>query len=130
MPEGFVDDPTIPDGERLLRRIHPSWLIWDEHEVPSISSAAFKDPELSVYLESVLIKDGRARETCVEGYTGYGLASITAGAARSLNLIVARDPQPQEPAHGIVLGEKKRQRVAAKLRDGALWVKLPPVKTI
>lgn len=47
----FEDDPTITDEERLLRRIAPSWVLWEEEGVLRISSAAFRDDELSVNLE-------------------------------------------------------------------------------
>lgn len=124
MSEEFVDDPTIGDDERLLRRIHPSWVLWQENGSPSISSAAFKDPEMSVYIESVLLASGRIPEDCLSAYKGFGLATITAGLARSLDQCVTRDPVAGEPAHGLVLG-KKRSAVATKLRDGAHWI-IPP----
>jgi hypothetical protein len=46
----FEDDPTISDDERLLRRIHPSQVNWDESGDPGISSAAFDKLALSVNL--------------------------------------------------------------------------------
>ena len=98
---------------------------WDEYGNPAISSAAFKDPELSVNLESVMARDGRQPADALGSYSGYGLAAITAAHARSLNQVVARDPLPEEPAHGVVYGQKKRGGIAAKLRDGAIWVVTP-----
>lgn len=53
------------------------------------------------------------------------MAAITASHARSLQQAVARDPLPEEPAHGIVYGQKKRGGIAGKLRDGAVWVVVP-----
>jgi hypothetical protein len=38
---------------------------------------------------------------------------------------VAPDPLPEEPAHGVVYGQKKRGGIDGKLRDGALWVVTP-----
>jgi hypothetical protein len=121
----FQNDPSIPGDERLFRRIARTWINWDEQGTPSISSAAFRDPELSVYLESVMARDGREPEDAIAGYSGYGLAAITAAHARSLNQAVARDPLPDEPAHGVVYGQKKRGGIGSKLRDGAIWVKTP-----
>jgi|ERR1039457_2260803 hypothetical protein len=121
----FEDDPTIPGDERLFRRIPRSWVNWDEHGNPAISSAAFKDPELSVNLESVMVRDGRPPTDAIRNNAGHGLAAITAAHARSLNQAVARDPQPEEPAHGVVYGQKKRAGVGGKLRDGAVWVVTP-----
>ena len=122
----FEDDPSITDAERLLRRIARSWVSWEEDGTPRISSAAFREDELSVNLETVMAQAGRAPEEAVRDYPGYGLAAFTAAHARGLNQAVARDPLPEEPAHGIVYGRKKRGGIAQKLRDAALWVKAPP----
>jgi hypothetical protein len=121
----FVDDPSIPGSERLFRRIPRTWIDYDDSGCPTISSAAFKDEELSVNLESVMVRDGRQPADAIRNYPGYGLASITAAHARSQNQKVLRDPLPEEPAHGIVHGQKKRGGIASALRDGALWVIAP-----
>jgi hypothetical protein len=121
----FEDDPSIPGDERLFRRIPRTWVNWDENGNPAISSAAFRDEELSVNLESVMVRNGHPPADAIRNYLGYGLAAITAAHARSLNQAVARDPQPEEPAHGVVYGPKKRGGVGGKLRDGAVWVVTP-----
>ena len=121
----FEDDPSIPGDERLFRRIPSTWVAWDELGNATISSAAFKDEELSVNIESVMQRDGRPPEDAIRDYAGYGLAAITAGYARSLNQVVAPDPVPEEPSHGVVYGQKKRGGVGGKLRDGAIWVVTP-----
>ena len=122
----FKDDPTILGDERLFRRIPPTWVHWDEHGNPTVSSAAFKDSELSICLESVMARAGRGPADAIRGRApGFGLAAITAAHARSLDQAVARDPLPEEAAHGIVYGPKKRGRVSNKLCDGAHWVEIP-----
>ena len=121
----FEDDPSIPDHERLFRRIPRTWVDWDEHGNAAISSAAFKDEELSINLESIMARDERLPEDAIRSYAGYGLAAITAADARSLQQAVARDPLPEEPAHGVVYGQKKRGGIGGKLRDGAVWVVTP-----
>ena len=121
----YEDDPSILSDERLFRRIPRTWINWDEHGTPSISSAAFKDEELSVNIESVLARNGHQPEDSLRKYPGYGLAAITAAHARSLNQAVAYDPLPDEPAHGIVYGYKKRGGVYSRLCDGAHWVITP-----
>lgn len=122
----FEDDPSIPGAERLLRRIPRTWIDWDEDGNAAISSAAFKDEELSVNIESLTVRDGRPPADVISNYPGYGLAAITAAHARSLEQAVARDPLPNEPAHGVVYGQKKRGGIGGKLRDGAVWVVPPP----
>ena len=127
-PHVFADDPSIPGDERLLRRINPTWINWDERGNATISSAAFKDEELSVNLESIMLQDGRRPEDAVRTRPGYGLATITASHARSLNQAVARDPKPEEPSHGVVYGRKQRA-ICRGLRDGATWIVTPPRPT-
>jgi hypothetical protein len=121
----YEDDPSIPDSERLFRRIPRTWVDWDADGNAAISSAAFKDTELSVNLESIMARDSRPPEDAIRNYPGYGLAAITAAHARSLNQKVARDPLPEEPAHGVVYGQKKKGGIGSKLRDAAEWVVRP-----
>jgi hypothetical protein len=126
MAQALVDDPNIAGEDRLLRRIPQSWIDWDDSGMAAISSAAFKDEELSVNIESVMTRDARPPEDALRQYPGYGLAAVTASHARSLNQGVASDPLPEEPAHGVIFGQKKRGGVGGKLRDGAKWVVIPP----
>lgn len=125
VPRVFEDDPSITDAERLFRRIPRTWVNWDESGNPAISSAAFKEEDLSVNIESMMLRDGRLPAEAVRAYPGYGLAAITAGHARALNQRVAPDPSEEEPAHGVVQGPKKRGGIARRLRDGASWVIAP-----
>jgi hypothetical protein len=119
MPGVFVDDPNIPADERLFRRIPRTWVDWDEQGNATVSSAAFKDEELSINVESVMARDARPPADAIRGYPGYGLVAITAGHARSLNQAVAYNPLPEESEHGVVYGQKKRRGIGGKLRDGA-----------
>ena len=93
----FKDDPSIAGHERLFRRIHRSHVLWDEHGAPAISSAAFRDEELSVNIESVMTREARPPEDAIRKYPGHSLAAITAAHARSLDQRVARDPTDEEP---------------------------------
>jgi hypothetical protein len=124
----FEDDPSIPGEERLLRRIPRTWVLWDESGQPAISSAAFKDLELSVNLESVMARRGRPPADAIRDHPAYGLAAVTAAHARALNQAVARDPQPEELAHGVIYGPKQRGGIGGRLRDGAVWV-VPPLQS-
>jgi hypothetical protein len=126
MPNPFEDDPTIAGDDRLFRRIHRSHVLWEEDGTAAISSAAFRDEELSINIESVMVREGRPPADAIRQYPSYGLAAITAAHARSLDQVVARDPIEEEPAHGVVSGQKKRGGIAGKLRDGASWVINPP----
>jgi len=121
----FEDDPNIPADERLLRRIPRPWVDWDEHGNAVISSAAFKDEELSINLESIMGARRPAARGCDPQLSWLWFGCDYRRHARSLNQAVAPDPLPEEPAHGVVYGQKKRGGIGGKLRDGALWVVRP-----
>jgi hypothetical protein len=78
----YLDDPSIQPAERLFRRIPSTWIDWDEQGNALISSAAFKDGELSINLESVMTRDGRPPEDAIRNHPSYGLPAITAAHAR------------------------------------------------
>jgi hypothetical protein len=117
----FVDDETIQSEERLLRRIHPNQVVPDKNGGFRPSSAAFTDRELSVDLASKLDELDRTQQSCLDGYDGYGLVSFTAGTARANQQLVCRDPLPDNPAHGIVYGDKPT-RVKKQLVQGSTWI--------
>ena len=84
----FVDDPTISDDEKLLRRIRPDWFIPDYNlKRWRPSSAAFQDsPDkspMSVHLASVLNAENLPVESVLAGHEGYGLVGFLARIARN-----------------------------------------------
>jgi hypothetical protein len=86
-----------------------------------LSSAAFDNVEMSVDLSSIRQALGEAPDIAVAAYPGWGLAAITAGVARAKAQAVCRDPKPDNPAHGLVVG-KKTQSTRKYFRDHAVWV--------
>jgi hypothetical protein len=128
----FEDDPTIPDEERLLRRIPPAHLVPNENQGGKlrVSSGAFrKKTELSVILESPLLDAGRQPADLLRNYPSHLLVAITARIARAHQQSVARDPEPEEPAHGVVYG-KKPSRCANALAGAVEWVVPPEAPTL
>ena len=125
------DDPTIRDECELLRRvpINPKVnVIWDGNQGRwRPSSASFKDhpngTPMSIVLRDELDNRGREPSEVLIGHDNFALAAITAGFAREHQQRVAREPLPEEPAHGIVIGEKKK--ASRKMAKAAQWV-LPP----
>lgn len=105
----------IADADELYRRIHPSQV---KDGMPT--SAAFKDVELSVDLARLT-----TLERSLTGYPSHGLASITAGHARSLKQTVFHDPLEANPAHAIVKGHKTLS-IARSLARSAKWEAPPP----
>lgn len=118
------DDLTVRNEERLFRRIHLCQIVKDEDTgCARFSSGAFRDKELSINIESVLLRGGETSDACLRKYQGYKLASFTAGQARQLQQIVCPDPEPPDNmSHGLVCGSKSSKRIHEGLRVSALWV--------
>jgi hypothetical protein len=93
-----------------------------------VSSGAFRDEELSIVIKSTLLQTGRQPSDLVKNYPNYALVAITAGKARALNQRVARDPEPEEPAHGVVVGRKRK--CASELANDAEWIEPPQAPAI
>jgi hypothetical protein len=118
----FVDDPTIPDAARLFHRVHLSFIVPGQGGEARISSGLFrKKTELSIVIESVLAQAGRQPEDCLRNYPLCKLVALTAAICRQNQQVVVRDPAPEEPAHGIVFGNKTHA-IASVLSLAAEWV--------
>ena len=118
------DDLTITNEERLFRRIHLSQIVKDEDTGQArVSTGAFRDKELSINMESVLLGEGETADACLRHHQGHKLVCFTAGQARQLQQIVCPDPIPPDNlSHGLVCGSKSSRRVHEGLRDSARWV--------
>src|SRR3990170_1644051 len=103
----------IADADDLYRRIHPLQ-VRDGRP----TSAAFTDPELSVDLARLTTP-----EHSLSGHATHGLASITAGHARSLRQDVFHEPLETNPAHALVRG-KKTPSIARSLARSVTWMLL------
>lgn len=122
----YVDDPSIANDAVLWRRIHPTWKVRDDNSGGwRVTSAAFDDSRdgspLSVLLAAVVRESGRGPADVLSGFTGYFLASLTAGDARRCGQGIARTPEPDEPAHASVFGRKTKS-IKRKLADAAGWI--------
>ena len=125
------DDPSIRDDCELLRGIPIKLeinIIWDDNQKRwRPSSVSFKDRRngtpKSIVLRDDLGKAGRSPAEVLTGHKDFALATVTAGIARESQQHVARDPLPDEPAHGLVIGEKKKaSKIMAKASQ---WVIAP-----
>lgn len=126
----YTDDSTIPNHAALWRRIPPGWFVYDENlDGWRPSSAAFQDhpngTPMSVSLADIVVKTDRGPRDVLKGHIGFTLASITAGLARENGQGVAREPLPEEPAHGVVFG-RKTKHIRKRLARGSEWVIRPP----
>ena len=104
-------DAPVPGDTSLLRRVHPSEIVWDDNDAcPRPGSGVFKDPEMSVHLGDVLQDEGREPETVLEGKPTYSLVSLTAAFVESQEQRVRRRAVDGDESHGEVCGEKPRSR--------------------
>lgn len=124
MTDERVDDPSIKDDDGLLRRVpnQPSMFKIDKNtNKKRLSSVCFRDNatknrEVSVTLEQPLLESGKTHDDALNGFENFGLARIKAGFVRhglSQPQIVAKDPTPEDPHHGLVIGEKSKKTLSA-----------------
>ncbi len=122
-----VDDGSIADGADLLRRIRPDQIVDDKNlGAQRPSSAAFKDPTMSVDTEPILHQHGLDWTFTLRNHSGYSLVRFKAGVARAKTLAIVHKPEPGNPAHTEVIG-KKTQGVANRLVAASTWAHLEPL---
>lgn len=126
----YTDDLSIEDGNALWRRIPPRHFVMDENRGGyRPSSAAFEDhpsgTPMSIHVAKDASADGHQPEDVLRGHDGFALAAFTAGTARELDQGVAREPLPDEIAHGVVFGKKTRG-IRRRLSRASEWVLAPP----
>lgn len=122
-----VDDPSIAPATLLYRRVHPNFLKLDDNRrCLRFDSGAFQDENLSVHLGDVLADLGVPPSEMLANFAPeFALVSFSASLAREVEMIVCRDPQPDDPSHGLVVGKKtggKKRRLAR----GSAWAVEPP----
>jgi len=122
----YTNDPTILDNDELWRRVFPGWWIWDENlDRVRPTSQVFQNSKGSSAMSVFLANEIGDPVNVLEGYPDYVLASITADLARQCRQGVARDTNPEKPAHALVFG-KKTGSVKDQFANGATWVVPPP----
>jgi len=113
MPSGSIE---ILDDDELYRRIHPTFRKPDGN----ISSAAFRQTDLSVDFAKLTT----VAQT-LDGYSSFGLASITVRVPRQLELEVLHDPLPGNYAHGIIKGNITESKAKKMARSARIVVPVP-----
>lgn len=123
MNANFVDDKTIGDHERVLRRISKSDVIMDPNlQRKRPSSACFlqgdgPDSPVSVYIASEV----ESEAAVLAGYPDFFLVSLTVRYLRQLGLGIARDPSSGGAGHAVIIG-RKTHGMQSKLAKAATWV--------
>lgn len=103
----------IPDEDLLYRRIPPQHYVKEEDRV---SSAAFRDPNLSVDWSRHITP-----EQSVKGFPNNHLAALIAKIPRALGQEVYHTPSLRNYAHSSIVGQKSTS-VARKLANSCSWV--------
>jgi hypothetical protein len=126
MSEDLPDDPSIPCTDRLFRRVRSNQLFIEPDGSHRPTSAVFKNTELSVNIESLMVAQGRPPEDTLTNFPGDFLTSITAANVRAHKYPIVKDTEPpNDPAHGLVLGRKTNTFANAMVRAHR-WIKAPP----
>lgn len=106
-----VDDTSIDSDIVLWRRVNRSMLDVDSEGRQTLTSFAFKSQgdELSMDLSTET-----TRERVLEaGLPEQKIVGIKVGVLRELGYIIVRDPEPNDPAHVLVLpkpGKSKKEK--------------------
>ena len=121
MSSSDANDDPIPHSAGLLRRIHPEQVIGKNTGRPRPSSAAFKDPNLSVDVEPLLHAAGLDWKFSLRDHPGYSLVRFTKQVAIDQGFDVVPQPLINNPSHAVVVGKKTPGKANA-LRDASQWV--------
>ena len=121
-----MPEPNEVDPETLLyRRVSPQMLIASPAGCLRAKSAVFKQtPTLSVVIADTLGELGRTPTSILDGFPGQSLIAFPVAAAVAHDLVVARSPMADEPAHADVVGHRT-SAIARSLLNASQWVVEP-----
>lgn len=127
----MADDlEKIPNDSAVLRRISSTFL----RPVPGtgkrqLISGAFKDREMSVDGERLMVAAGIDWKFCLRKWPDAFLVRLNSGFLRGKGQVIEHKPnppeQPDNPFHCEVVGSKNGNTPGA-IRDAVDWVKAPP----
>ncbi|MBK6688776.1 MAG: hypothetical protein IPG45_30165 [Deltaproteobacteria bacterium] len=120
--EDFEDDPEIGDDWTVWRRIPPYHVVADGQGGHRPSSAAFEDDPRGGPMSVIIVEKGADKARALAGHDGFTLVAIRVGLLRQLGQKVVHDPLNEEPAHGLVVGEKHKKRFCKAVAVAATWV--------
>ncbi len=117
------DDPTIRGDAVIWRYVVPQWIVTGKDGQGVLpSTGAFNDSSDGSSMSAILASPGRDPATAIpKGCPAAGVVAFTARFLRELGLQLERDPQPDEPDHILVHGNKTKA-LQKKLKNGATWV--------
>jgi hypothetical protein len=120
-----ADKKDIPDECGLLRRVTPSQVVLDNNlGRRRLSSGAFRDRQLSVDAECLLLNAGLDWTFSLKNYRQFFLVRILAVDARQNAQVVEHRPVPDNDFHTEIIG-RKTGTICNALRLVAEWIKKP-----
>jgi len=119
------DDLSIPDDAVIWRRVPDRHFVAIPEGQIRPSSAAFDDDPDGDSMSAVLATPGRDPYPVLLGNEGWGLVAIEVRLVRELGWSIEKTPEPDEPDHVHVHGNKTKGKTRRVARDCA-WVIPPP----
>jgi hypothetical protein len=124
---------AISDDDVVWRRINPSFgpgsdpFAWDyDDQCYRPTSQHFSDSSDGTPMSVDIASIAGDPDVTLAGYEGWGLVALNVGELRRLGFEVESKPEPDNPAHAYVHGNKKTSRARQPLKKLAVWVRRLP----
>lgn len=117
----IVDDATILDEQKFLRRIHYDWIVAEDG---SPESSNFDAKRSDNGLSLTIWIDEQSLAAAQMGHDGFGLMSLTAAHLREQGFKLVRSPEHGNDHHCDAEGPVSNKS-AKRLKQKAKWVVYP-----
>lgn len=120
MNEGIEDDASVPDEQRFLRRIWPTWI----HDFrPERSNFEIREPHAGLSVTAWLSQADLV--ITIAEAPNCGVVSVTARQLRDAGYVICKVPLEQNPNHCECYG-KPSKSARKQLAISSQWVSVPP----
>lgn len=118
---GAVARQALAADDELWRRIHADQYVPDGSGGWRVSTAAFKDPEMSV--DRAAIRSAAGEDHSMTRQDGAGVAVFTVQTALDVKQACVADPLDDNAAHALVVGNKKQRSVQKHFLANSTFVR-------
>jgi len=124
------EDSGFSSDTELWRRIPPDKYTFDDNlgrlRPKSYAFTDSDDSPMSVTVAEFYLNSGLTLEDYFDRFKEdrYGLASITVGLIKELNLELELDRHDDDPGHAVVIGKKSRG-IRRRMAEESVWVVKP-----
>jgi len=130
------EDIDLPDDTELWRRIPSDNYKFDDNlgrlrpKSNAFTDSKNKSP-MSVTVVKLYLGGGKTKEEYIAKFmkNDWGLASITVGLIKELNLEIEFDPNDDDPGHALVKG-KKTGKIKRRMAKESKWEVTPESKNM